>query len=281
MGVRSAQDKLARHALFAYEPMAYPHLSSQEMHMFSPDKVTQQHAIILDFDGTLVDLAETPSSVEVPVQLSPLLGQIYELLDGALAIVSGRPVAEIEGFLHLPKDMQVAGVHGAEWRGQPARSDDSLQSMLRRLEADAIRKFGAGAVERKSFAIAVHYRAQPQIRDAILVFLQDWLEGQSELRLIAGKAVFEVKPSWANKGAAVEALLARPPFHHRKAIMFGDDVTDEDAFAAVSGLGGIAVKIGQGPSIAPQRMASPGELRDWLNAAKNTLMQLNAGRTKT
>lgn len=239
--------------------------------MFEPNKLTGKHALVLDFDGTLVDIAETPSSVDVPADLTKILTGLYEALGGAVAIVSGRPVREIENFIQLPAAMQIAGVHGAEWRGEKGCDNHEVRAQLNHL-ADALEtEFAGQLIERKSMAVAIHFRNRPDLETVIATYLKRALSQQNELTVIAGKSVFEVKPVWANKGTAVRRLLADVPFLGRTAIMFGDDVTDEDGFQATQECGGHAVKVGPGETIAGYRLASPAAVKDWLVAATQAL----------
>lgn len=242
--------------------------------MFAPDKVTLEHALVLDFDGTLVDIAQTPSAVRVPGELPGLLQRLYGALGGAVAIVSGRPVAEIESFLELPDAMTVAGVHGAEWRGEDMGENAELQQRLEEVALALEEAFPSQLVERKSLAVAIHYRDRPDQASAMAQFIEQAIADDTELTVMAGKAVFEIKPIWANKGEAVRRLLTHAPFAGRLPVMFGDDVTDEDGFRATLAGGGVAVKVGEGDTIAPWRMASPAELQAWLSAATHHLDSL-------
>ena len=232
--------------------------------MLLPQDVTRRHALLLDFDGTLVALAETPSGIQVPDGLAGVLGELFDLLGGAVAIISGRPVREIEENLNLPDDMPIAGVHGAEWRGEEPVRLDPIKSRLERIELELKRQFPGQLIETKSLALAIHYRGKPEMAEVIDAAIKQLCAHDASLSVIAGKAVFEIKPVWANKGVAVERLMSAPPFAGRTALMFGDDVTDEDGFRMAMSHGGAAVKVGEGDTAADYRIASPAEVFQWL-----------------
>jgi trehalose 6-phosphate phosphatase len=226
-------------------------------------------ALFLDFDGTLTELAAKPDAVVVAPDLVDILSRLHEGLGGALAIVSGRPVAEIDNFL-FPLILPIAGVHGAERRGS--------DGLLRRMAAPNIDRVVAAArelsvehpallVETKPGAVAVHYRQAPEL-EQICVDAMDRAVGLAEgMVLLRGKMVVEIKPHRATKGLAVRSFLQEdPPFKGRCPWFIGDDVTDEAAFEAVQSMRGVAVKIGPGETMAQHRMQTPAELRQWLHS---------------
>lgn len=226
-------------------------------------------ALFLDFDGTLVDIAPQPDAVSVPATLPPLLAALDSAFGGALALVSGRPVAEIDSHLQ-PFRGCAAGVHGVERRGPDGRLQrlpvaglDSAAETLRALA----RQHPALRLEVKPGAIALHYRQAPELQSLCLAAMQAAQAATAGMMLMHGKMVLELKPQRASKGEAIRAFLAEPPFSRRQPWFFGDDVTDESGFEAVLAAGGVAVKVGDGDSRAGHRLPDPSAVRAWLAGA--------------
>lgn len=225
-------------------------------------------ALFLDFDGTLVDIAPQPEAVSVPPPLIESLAALHERLEGAVAIVSGRPIAQIDAFLS-PLRLPTAGVHGAERR----RADGSIQLFdgpaLEQVEAAAsalAARHSGLRVERKRGSLALHYRQAPQLEAQCLRAMQAAVDASPGLVLLRGKMVAEAKPAGASKGHAVEEFLAEAPFAGRRPVFIGDDVTDEAGFAAVQRLGGLGVKVGEGETAALRRVPDPAAFRRELQA---------------
>jgi len=238
-------------------------------------------ALFLDFDGTLVDIVERPEAVAVEPGLVELLASLQQLLGGALAIVSGRPLAQIDSFL-APLVLPAAGVHGTERRRAdgvmehlPVNAiDDALAAPLQAL-ADA---HPGVLLERKTGSLALHYRLAPQCEALCLAAGQHVIDTTPGLALLHGKCVVEIKSAFAGKGRAIDAFLTEPPFVGRHAVFAGDDTTDEAGFAAVQARGGIGIKVGEGPSLAQQRLPSPAALRDWLRELERHLTPISEER---
>lgn len=226
-------------------------------------------ALFLDFDGTLVDIAMRPDAVQVPPGLVDTLQNLHRKLDGALAVISGRPIAQIDSYL-APLRLGVAGVHGAERR----RADgalvqapvESLAEALRAATRLAARHPGL-RVETKRGALALHYRLAPAFEADCLQAMEQAARASPGLALLRGKMVVEVKPAGVSKGHAIEAFLREPPFAGRQPVFVGDDQTDEPGFAAVQACGGIGVKVGGGPSVALHRCEDPAQMRAQLAQA--------------
>lgn len=226
-------------------------------------------ALFLDFDGTMVDIAPQPHAVHVPEPLITLLRALHGYLDGAVAVISGRPIDQLDDFLE-PLRFPVAGVHGAERR----RADGTLVLLnthpLDHVEA-AARALAARhpglLVENKRGSLALHYRQAPELEDECLRTMQAAVDESPGLTLLRGKMVAEAKPGGASKGRAIEDFLREPPFAGRTPVFIGDDVTDEAGFSAVQQLGGIGVKVGTGPTAAQRRIPDPTALRLELEAA--------------
>jgi len=230
-------------------------------------------ALFFDFDGTLTDLAPTPDSVRVADGLPDLLARLAARLAGAVAIVSGRPIGELDAHLS-PLRLPAAGVHGAERRsadGQWRRlAVPDLAPALAVLQA-LVERQPALRLERKPGALALHYRQAPQLENECLTAMGVAVARVDGMALQRGKMVVELKPRHAGKGHAVRAFLDERPFRHRRPWFFGDDVTDETAFEAVLALGGVAVKVGDGDTLAPHRLADPAALHGWLRDAAAAL----------
>ncbi|MCP8938335.1 trehalose-phosphatase [Alsobacter sp. SYSU M60028] len=227
-----------------------------------PGAWTSPPALFLDFDGTLVAIAPTPDAVEVAPDLAGVLARLRARLDGALAIVTGRPVAAIDDFL-APQRFDVAGLHGAELRlvgeGLRARpAAPALRDSVSRLRAA---EAGGLVVEDKGRSVAVHWRLAPRREEMARIMMQR----EAELlgpgwRLQEGKSVLELLPAGASKGAAIAGLMTRRPYAGRTPIFIGDDVTDEHGFAEVDAAGGVSVRVGPGESRARRRIADPAAL---------------------
>nr|WP_282103774.1 trehalose-phosphatase [Methylobacterium sp. 37f] len=221
----------------------------------------------LDFDGTLVEIAPKPDQVRVDPALAPALERLRTRLGGALAIVTGRPIAVIDGFL-APARFDVAGLHGVESRvdgvvsGGRAEDHPELRAQVPALHA-AVAALEHVLIEDKGASVAVHWRlATPT--DAAAA--EDAVKAAathlgSAYRLQLGKAVGEIVPASATKGHAIRALAGNPPYAGRRAIFLGDDLTDEKAFAVVNELGGISIRIGGAETIASRRLIDPEDVR--------------------
>jgi trehalose 6-phosphate phosphatase len=229
-------------------------------------------ALFLDFDGTLVDIAPQPESVVVPSALICTLQSLHDYLGGGLALISGRPIAQIDAFLE-PLRFPIAGVHGTERRAADGAVTLMSTHPLDHVEAAAKRlaeEHPQLIVESKRGSVALHYRQAPALEALCLKTMQEAVEESPGLTLLRGKMVAEAKPGGASKGHAIEAFMHEPPFTGRTPVFIGDDFTDEVGFATVQRLGGMGVKVGEGASVAWQRLESPAELRYQLQAAAAT-----------
>jgi trehalose 6-phosphate phosphatase len=241
--------------------------------MQTPPRLTPDAALFLDFDGTLVALAETPEAIEVPSALVALLGDLHDLLGGALAVVSGRQIDVIDRFL-APLRLPAAGEHGVQRRdAEGLMQEQHAPDLALVLEAanELARIYEGLLVERKHAAIALHYRLAPQLEAVCRDAMERVIADQPQLELMHGKFVFEVKPAGINKGIAIDAFLREAPFAGRVPVFAGDDTTDESGFAVVQPRGGVAIKVGSGPSQALHRLDSPRAVFEWLVAARDLL----------
>ena len=226
-------------------------------------------ALFLDFDGTMVDIAPQPHAVQVPQPLIETLRRLHEYLGGAVAVISGRPIEQIDNFL-APLKLPVAGVHGTERRGA-----DGQVALLSTHPLDRVEEAARGLIaqhpelllETKRGSIALHYRQAPELEALCLDTMQAAVEESPGLTLLRGKMVAEAKPGGASKGRAIEAFLHEAPFAGRTPLFIGDDFTDEVGFSTVQRLGGLGIKVGQGASVAWQRLEDPPALRRELEAA--------------
>lgn len=237
--------------------------------MQSPPTIDpDRHALFLDFDGTLVGFVDDPSAVAIdPSALDDLL-RLQRRLEGALAVVSGRRIADLDRFL-APLRFAAAGVHGLEMRNGP---DDATESTaepeaLARVRA-ALEAAVEGApglrLEDKGTALVLHYRGHAELEGLALEAMDAATREETGLKVMQGHSIVEVHPAGMDKGIAVAALLAQPPFAGRVPIYVGDDTTDEYAMAAVQAAGGLGVKVGPGDSVALARLADVASVHHWL-----------------
>jgi len=238
-----------------------------------PPPLGRDSALFLDFDGTLVALAPTPEAIEIPSALAPLLEDLRDQLGGALAVVSGRQIDAIDRFL-APLRLPVAGEHGVQRRDSAGRTQEQRPPDLTPIldAANELARVHEGLlVERKHAAIALHYRLAPQLEAVCRDAMSRAIAGRPQLELMHGKFVFEIKPSGVNKGTAITAFMSEAPFAGRVPVFAGDDTTDETGFAIVQPRGGIAIKVGSGPSIAQHRLESPRAVYEWLVQMRDQL----------
>ena len=227
-------------------------------------------ALFLDFDGTLVEFAATPDAVVVPRKVRAILSACADALDGAVAIVSGRPIATLDALL-APLRLPSAGLHGLEVRmpdGNVEHADSGASDLaeLRTRLLSLAREDARLVVEDKKSSLALHYRRAPERESELRALVADAADQYRGHHVLHGKMIVEVKPARINKGDAVGRFLESSPFAGRRPIFAGDDLTDEDGFAAVNRLGGVSVKVGAGESSAACRVPDVDALHDWLAA---------------
>lgn len=240
-------------------------------------------ALFFDFDGTLADIASSPCGVRVDPRLAPALAALSQALDGAVALVSGRPLEQLDALL-APLVLPAAGLHGLERRrtdGTVARGASpmaALDAARKRLQAFTATAPGV-LMEDKGLSLALHYRAAPaREADCRRVISEALAAGGAGLHLLEGKMVLELKPDAADKGTAIEAFLAEPPFAGRVPAFVGDDRTDEDGFAVVNRRGGVTVRVGDGaPTSARWRVDTVAELLAWLTTAPAAIARAHSG----
>ncbi|WP_230530128.1 trehalose-phosphatase [Microvirga roseola] len=228
------------------------------------------YALFLDFDGTLVDIVERPDAVAVDPALPGILLRLQERLGGALAVISGRPIAFLDPKL-APYQFDIAGLHGLEHRiaGRHYECDPEdhpqLRAMVERL-GDIVAPKPGLIVEDKGCSVALHWRQAPQEKEFALATAHAAAEALgSDYRLQHGKAVAEILPAAAGKGKVIERFLQESPYKGRRPIFVGDDLTDENGFKTVNAHDGLSVRIGSGETIAKVRLESPADLRHALS----------------
>ena len=238
-------------------------------------RITAQTALFLDFDGTLVDIAAEPELVQVSPELPGLLADLHAALGGALAIVSGRKLSDLDHFLS-PQRLPASAEHGAQLRladgilTQVASPD--LHEVSRVALALAAQHAGL-KVEIKTTAVSLHYRQAPALESLCLEAMAEAVKRSPGLELMQGKCVFDIKAAGVSKGSAIAALMGKQPFAGRLPVFVGDDTTDEAGFESVQNMGGEGIKIGEGPSLAERRCASPSALRQWLQTSLQDINQ--------
>jgi trehalose 6-phosphate phosphatase len=227
-------------------------------------------AILLDIDGTILDVAATPQGVAVPASLLHTLGKLHAITGGALALISGRLIENIDE-LFVPLKLPCVGGHGVEMRisgrSPVQRRHADLSPLLKKQVMAAVTVDPRIIVEDKGSSLAVHYRLAPGqgplIRNKIAAIL-DRTPLAERLEMLCGKAVIEVKPRSFDKGVAVRELMKGPPFAQRTPYFIGDDVTDESVFAALPALGGHGYSVGREVAGVEGTFGGPQDVRDWL-----------------
>ena len=245
--------------------------------MSRPPPLDPSSALFLDVDGTLLEIAPRPELVRVPPGLPSLLARLADRRGGALAVISGRRIDDIDRCLR-PWRGAAAGVHGGERRDaegrliasgdttadrEAAAALDRLRPPLREME----RRHPGILLEDKGKTLAVHYRQAPDTEGEVRAAVERLLRGEAErLRLIAGKMVFELQPAHHGKDRAVAAFMAEAPFRGRIPVFIGDDTTDEYGFAEVNRRGGVSIRVGErgAATAAAYRLPSVSAVLDWL-----------------
>jgi trehalose 6-phosphate phosphatase len=228
-------------------------------------------ALFLDVDGTILAIAATPAAVRVPGRAIVALASAHEELAGALALVSGRNIADLDR-LFAPLRLPTAGVHGAERRTADGlvRTHDNAAALApaRTLLARWVAAHPGALLEDKHTALALHYRNAPELEPAARVAAAAALATVGPaFHVQEGKRVLEVKANAVGKGKAIEAFMAEQPFAGRRPVFVGDDLTDEDGFEVVNRLGGHSIAVGVArPTHARWRVPDEARVLDWLES---------------
>lgn len=234
-----------------------------------PADLLDHASLFLDFDGTLVPIAERPDGIAVAPTLLPLLEKLGERLKGRLTLVSGRTSADVLTWLH-PLRIDVAGSHGLEVGGASFPSSPRLEAGLRLLREVEGRHDGV-LVEAKPLGAALHYRQAPEAEEECRE-AADRAASLTGLQVQPGKMVFELKPASGDKGTAVRGIMAGEGHRGTRPVFVGDDLTDEHGFAAARALGGAGVLVGEPRETeAEYRLADVAAVHDWLAVALERL----------
>jgi trehalose 6-phosphate phosphatase len=240
-------------------------------------------ALFVDIDGTLLDVAATPDAVTVPSGLVQLLDSVVAGLGGAVAILTGRRIADADR-LFAPLKLAASGVHGTELRSERGGPVAILAPPIPSEVIHAMNNIASIAsgilVEQKGCGVAVHYRNAPLARRALETELAAIVAASSyDLVLRQGRKVLEAVPRGFSKGTALAALASRPPFMGRRPVMVGDDVGDESAFLAAERLGGLALRVaGEHFGSGTADFDGVHSVRAWLKALASQLAMQEAAR---
>ena len=234
-------------------------------------------AFFLDVDGTLLEIAPTPQGVTVDARVIGILANLSRAADGAVALVSGRPLGQLDR-LFRPLRLPAAGLHGLETRtarGRITRPPRPVASLARVREAlcDFVRANPGLLLEDKGLTLAFHWRLAPSVeRELHRRVRAVAADVRAELHVLEGKKVLEFRPMGADKGTAVEALMNEPPFVGRRPVFIGDDLTDEDGFRAANRLGGSSIRIGACEATAAKSsIGDVGAFHRWLALAPSRM----------
>lgn len=228
-------------------------------------------AVLLDVDGTILDIAPTPHAVHVPETLLRTLVRVGERTCGAIALVSGRPIADLD-LIFAPLRLPAIGGHGAEIRPDPQQDGYeqrglSLDRNLKQQLKDIAARYEGVATEDKGYSLALHYRLALEqglnVVDDVFRVCKTYPPDSFEL--LTGKAVIEVKSVGFNKGSAVRELMTYRPFTGRAPIFIGDDTTDEAAFEVVPEFNGFAISVGRKVPGVNAVFQTPSDVRHWLD----------------
>ena len=224
--------------------------------------------LLLDFDGTLVDIADRPMDVVVPDRVPALLSRAMERTGGRVALVSGRTIADLERFLPGFEGALI-GTHGAETRigGETVRADgidEDVVARLQRIVADFAALRPEFLVEDKPAGVVLHYRQAEEQAGLALRFMESVEAAADGFKLQPALMAFEIKPDFVGKDVGVDRVLSQAGFGGHVPIFAGDDLTDEAAIATVQGRGGVGIKVGAAETVARFRVADPGSLLDRL-----------------
>lgn len=245
-------------------------LSAQPFRFEAPPMLdTGRDALFLDLDGTLVDIAPRPDAIRVTGELKALLAATRQRLQGRLAIVSGRSLADLDRHLGDALGL-AAGTHGAELRGAGGgvsgpewhRALAHIRLVLSQADTQGL------LIEDKDVAIAIHYRDRPEREGQALTLAQQLADLSDGMFAVQrGRMVAELRPDGCDKGGAVRAFLREPVFAGARPIFIGDDLTDEAGFRTCADLGGYGVLVGEPRSSAARyALEDVAAVHRWLAA---------------
>lgn len=236
----------------------------------TPPDFDRTSALFLDVDGTLLEIAARPELVVVPPDLPPLLTQLYRQLDGAVAIVSGRSLADIDRLFD-PFLSSAAGEHGVAVRFVDGKIEEqpavlSVPQMLRDELSHAAEGWAGVEVESKPHGVTLHYRLAPDRADEVWRLARSFVpDDDPHFRLLPARQAVEIGVRAVSKGTAVERLMEQPVFRSRRPIFVGDDFTDEAGMSSARRFGGIGLRVGEVFS------GEPAQVRAWLQRGAQRL----------
>lgn len=239
-----------------------------------PPKPRLDWAWFFDVDGTLLEIASSPSRVVVNDELAPAIVRLNDLSGGAVSLITGRSIQDIDTILDLP-EITIAGQHGLELRRPNGEimshefNDIAFRDICDRLN-ETVAKHPGLILELKGMSVALHYRLAPRLAGYVHRLMRDLhTKHAPDFVLQKGKRVVELKPAGTNKGQVIRQLMRSEPFKGRTPVFIGDDLTDELGFEAVNEMGGHSIKVGNGPTAAQFQLPTVSDVRKWLFAAVN------------
>jgi len=236
--------------------------------------VKKNSALFLDIDGTLLDMARTPEAVVVPVELRLTLVRLHDVLEGALAFVSGRSLAAIDR-LFMPLRTAAVGCHGAEIRsadGSFRALSNPVPNPVRAIFRKLTESHPGTILEDKIYALSLHYRLAPEARASLEAAMEKYATvfASESVAIQHGKSVIDARIRGVDKGAGVRALMHEAPFREREPIFGGDDTTDMDVFHILPELGGHGFSVGRSFEGVDYEFSSPHAVRQWLRRLAET-----------
>ncbi|POT60127.1 trehalose-phosphatase [Citrobacter amalonaticus] len=236
-------------------------------------ELSANYAYFFDLDGTLAEIKPHPDQVVVPQAILQLLNNLAEHNAGALALISGRSMIELDA-LAKPFHFPLAGVHGAERRDINGKTHivhlpEAVEREIRFQLSTALANLPGAELETKGMAFALHYRQAPEHEAALLNLARRIIQTWPQLALQEGKCVVEIKPKGISKGDAIAAFMQEAPFAGRIPVFLGDDLTDESGFNVVNQACGLSIKIGAGETQARWRLADVPAVWRWLENINN------------
>jgi trehalose 6-phosphate phosphatase len=266
IGIKTSYQHRDRGIQLAEREMTYPEACPTSV---PPDDLLRRASLFLDFDGTLVEIAPSPDSVQVDARLAGIIRRLARQLEGRLAVISGRPAVQVRNLIGT--DVTVVGSHGMEFICKEVRSTSPQRPGGLDETLDAMRELAgrhAGlAVEDKPLGAALHYRGCPAA-EAECVRLASELANRHALHLQPGKMVVEVRAAGGDKGTAIRTLMREPKMAGTRPVFMGDDLTDDPGFAAAVELGGAGILVGEPRQTAARyRLEGVEAALAWLEAA--------------
>lgn len=234
-----------------------------------PQTLLRDAALFLDFDGTLVPIADRPDAISVAPDLVSLLERLQDRLDGRLTLISGRASADVRRWLG-PLQIAVVGSHGLEREGIAIHRSAMFEEGVRQLRLVQAQHAGV-LLEEKPMGAALHFREAPHAEEACRA-AANHVAASTGMQVQPGKMVFEIKPADGDKGTAIKALMEEPASAGRRAVFIGDDLTDEHGFSVVRELGGAGVLVGEErDTAATHRLPDVASVHRWLYEASEVL----------